>query len=167
MTQEELRNEFNALYDMMAASNDINYMRTFGKVHKDMMSWMIQNKPDLAEEYINKLESIRWKHYLTQREAEKIVMDMRPRAPWPKEVWRQAMEQLGLATEYEPYYNCYALWVMMNKVYTNSAESIAKIMGVPLDEIPSERIIRAVYALALDELCDMDSKVSIRHAYGV
>lgn len=162
-----MRKEFHALYDMMASSGNINYMRTFGAVHKEMMEWMIQNKPEQAEEYLNKLESIRWRNYLTQKEAEKIVAAMQPRAPWNREQWRQAMDTLGLTKEYEPYYNSCALWVTMNKVYSNSSETIARIMGMEVDEVPSDKMVKAAYSLALDDLCDTDSKVSIRHAYGL
>lgn len=167
MNQEEMRNEFHELYDMMAASQKVEYMYTFGCVLKDMMEWMIQNKPEMAEDYIGKLESIRWKNYLTPKEAERIVSQMSPKAPWSRDVWRQAMEAYGLTKEYEPYYNSCALWVTMNKVYSNSAETIARIMGMEPGAVPQDKMVKAVYGLALDELCDADSKVSIRHAYGI
>ena len=102
MTQEEMRNEFYALYNMMANSNKVEFMHTFGNVHKDMMEWFIQNKPELAKEWIEKLECIRWKNYLTPKEAEKIVSGMEPKAPWSRDQWRQAMEQSVLALEVEP-----------------------------------------------------------------
>ena len=162
-----MKKEFNELYDMMASSSRTEYMRTFGCVMKDMMEWMIQNKPEMADEYVGKLESIRWKNYLTRKEAEKIVSSMSPRAPWSRDVWTQAMDGYGLTKEYEPYYNSCALWVTMNKVYTNSSETIARIMGMEVAEVPQDKMVKAVYGLALDELCDTDSKVSIRHAYGL
>lgn len=167
MNQEEMKKEFNELYDMMASSSRTEYMRTFGCVMKDMMEWMIQNKPEMADEYVGKLESIRWKNYLTRKEAEKIVSSMSPRAPWSRDVWNQAMDGYSLTKEYEPYYNSCALWVTMNKVYTNSSETIARIMGMEVAEVPQDKMVKAVYGLALDELCDTDSKVSIRHAYGL
>ena len=162
-----MKKEFNELYDMMASSSRTEYMRTFGCVMKDMMEWMIQNKPEMADEYVGKLESIRWKNYLTRKEAEKIVSSMSPRAPWSRDVWNQAMDGYSLTKEYEPYYNSCALWVTMNKVYTNSSETIARIMGMEVAEVPQDKMVKAVYGLALDELCDTDSKVSIRHAYGL
>lgn len=167
MTSEEMRKEFLALYEMMAGSSNVNFMHAFGKVHKEMMEWMIQNKPDLAEEFISKLESIRWKNYLTQKEAGAIVSSMSPKAPWSREVWRQAMDNLGLQKEFEPCYNSCALWVTMNRIYTASAESIARIMEMPLESVPADKMVKAVYSLAIDELCDMDNKVSIRHIYGL
>ena len=81
---------------MMAMSHDVENMRTFGNVHKEMMEWMIQNKPDLAQEWIGKLESIKWCNYLTPKEAEKIVSEMVPKAPWSREAWKNAMQSLGL-----------------------------------------------------------------------
>ena len=75
MTTDEMKKKFWELYPYMATSENVAYMRAFGNVHKEMMDWMIANKPDLAQEWIEKLCSIKWKNYLTQKEAEKIVSD--------------------------------------------------------------------------------------------
>jgi hypothetical protein len=45
MTQEEMRKEFYALYNMMANSEKVEFMHVFGKVQKEMMEWFIVNKP--------------------------------------------------------------------------------------------------------------------------
>jgi hypothetical protein len=95
-TAEEMKQEFAALYDMMAGQQNVKYMRTFGNVHKEMMDWMIQNKPELAQEWIDKLESIRWHQYLTTKEAQKIIDGMDPKAPWLRDAWKTTMEQMGL-----------------------------------------------------------------------
>ena len=105
MNQEEMKKEFQALYEKMANSNEVAFMRIFGNVHKEMMDWFIANKPELAQEWLDKLQSIKWKNYLTPKEAERIVAEMQPKAPWTKEQWRQAMEQKGFVTDEEPYYN--------------------------------------------------------------
>ena len=76
-----MKKEFQALYNMMANSNKVENMHTFGNVHKEMMHWFIQNKPELAQEWLDKLESIKWKNYLSPKEAEKIVAGMNPKAP--------------------------------------------------------------------------------------
>ncbi len=81
MTQEEMRIEYNALYNMMANSNNVKFMHVFGQVQKEVMEWAITNKPDLARDWLNKLESIRWKNYLVPDEAENIVSKMEPKTP--------------------------------------------------------------------------------------
>ena len=167
MTQEELRNKFDDLYKMMASSTNVEFMRTFGNVHKEMMDWMIQNKPDLAAEWVEKLCSIKWRNYLTQKEAEKIVTSMKPEAPWKRDAWKQAMESMEIMTEEEPYYNSCALWAVMNMVYSDSSKSIAAIIGTPLNEIPAEQIVDAVHSLALDKLKDQDQRFNVRKYFGL
>ena len=67
MTQEEMKQEFNALYNMMASSNKVENMHIFGEVHKKMFDWFVANKPDLAMEFLEELESIRWQQYVTEK----------------------------------------------------------------------------------------------------
>jgi hypothetical protein len=167
MTPEQMKEKFNELFQLMASSNNVAFMRVFGNVHKEMMNWMIANKPDLAQDWVEKLCSIKWKNYLTTKEAEKIVSSMNPEAPWAMESWKQAMKSLGLVTEESPYYNSCALWVEMNKQYSDSANTIAAIKGVALNEVPAEDMVKATHLLALDMLKDADGKYNIRSYFGV
>lgn len=165
MTEQELKERYTMLYDYMAASKNPSYMMVFGKVMSEMMGWMIYNEPEAAEEWLDKLESIRWKNYLTPKEAEAIISKMEPSARWPKDTWKRAMENLGLPIEETPCYNACSLWVEMNKVYSDSAASIAKIMGVPVGSVKEEDMVRATHALAVDNLKDEDGVYSIRHYF--
>lgn len=168
MTQEEMKNEFNALYNMMASSNNVEFMHVFGEVHKEIFEWLVANKPELAEEMLMKLESIRWRQYLTAKEAEKIVNGMNPKAPWNKDVWKQAMTQLELPMEEEPCYNSWALWCEMNKQYSDHAQTIAdSIIKKPLAEIPAEQIVPVIRAMALDVLKDKDHVYNIRKYFSL
>ena len=160
MTPDEMRKEFLALYNMMANSTNVNFMHIFGQVHKEMMEWMIANKPDAAKEWLDKLNSIRWNNYLTPKEAEKIVSEMKPSAPWSREKWQDAMTQHGYKMEEEPYYNSYALWVTMDMIMSDSSETIEKYVG-------NDKLFNAVHDLAVDKLCDEDKKFSIRHYFSL
>ena len=160
MTAEEMKNEFHALYNMMAGSNKVEYMHTFGNVHKKMMDWMIANKPDIAQEMIDELEAIRWANYLTSKEAEKIVSSMNPKAPWSREQWKQAMEQHGLELEHEPYYNRCALYVTMNMIMSDSSDTIKEYVA-------EEKMFKFVYGLAVDKLTDKDGVFNIRSYFGL
>jgi len=166
MTAEEMKNEFYALYNMMANSHEVAYMRTFGNVHKEMMEWFIQAKPEMAQDWIDKLESIRWRNYLSTKEAQKIVDGMNPKAPWGKDAWKNAMTQFGLPTEEEPYYNCNSLWVEMNKMYSDFGEEIAALLGKPLSPTDTD-IISACYKMALKTLKDRDNHYLIRDYFKV
>ena len=168
MTQEEMKQEYHELYNIMASSNDVENMHTFGQVQKKMFEWFAANKPDLAQEFLDELSSIEWDNYLTAREADKIIAGMNPKAPWLRDVWKQAMNQLGLQMEEEPYYNCHALYVEMNKQYSDHAETIARdILKKPLSEIPTDVIVPAMYSLAIDLLKDRDKVYEIRSYFGL
>lgn len=162
MTKQEMQEKFDMLYRYMASSNDVRYMRTFGNVHKQMMEWMIENKPEMAEEYIEELCAIKWEQYLTKKEATEVVHGMKPAAPWDYDKWAKAMTDLGLKMEVEGVYNKYALWVAMNQIYTDFGEDIAKLMGMPLKEIPANKIVPAVYSMAVSLLQDPDQRYKIR-----
>jgi len=156
-----MRNEFRALYNMMASSNKIENMHVFGNVHKEMMEWFIVNKPDLAQEWLDKLESIRWCQYLTPKEADKITAGMDPKAPWSREQWKSAMESFGLPLEEQPCYNKCALYATMSMIMSDSSKTLSKYAA------DSNAMFEFVHALALDKLKDVDKRFDIRHYFNL
>lgn len=161
MNPTELKERYDSLYDYMAGSKDPKNMKAFGCVMTEMMIWMIENKPDVAEEMINQLDSIKWHQYLTPKEAQKIVDGMDPNGPWSRDVWKQTMESFGLPLEEPPYYNRCALWTEMNKVYSDFGDEIASLLVKPLSPTDKD-IIAACYRMALKNLKDKDGVYNIR-----
>lgn len=156
-----MKERYDSLYDYMANSKDPKNMKAFGCVMTQMMDVMIQKMPAEAEEMINQLEGIKWKQYLTPVEAQRIVDGMDPKGPWSRDVWKQAMTSFGLPLEDAPYYNSCALWVEMNKVYSDAGDVIAELLGKPLT--PNDKdIIAACYKMALKNLKDKDGVYNIR-----
>ena len=155
-----MKNEFNELYELMASSNDVANMRTFGDAHKEMMEWFIANHPDLAEKWIEKLSAVKWINYLTPQEAERIVKGMEPAAPWNREQWRQAMEGKGYDLSDEPYYNPCALWTVMDMIMSDSGETISRYVA-------ADKVFDFVYELAVDKLTDEDEVFSVRKYFSV
>lgn len=161
-----MKERYMSLYDYMAQSRNPKNMKVFGAVMTQMMDVMLQKMPDTAEDMIDKLESIKWRQYLTPKEAEKIVLGMDPKAPWSREVWRNAMESFGLPLEEMPAYNRCALWVEMNKIYSDFGEEIASLLGKPLSASDKD-IIAACYKMALKNLKDKDGIYDIRKYFSV
>jgi len=153
-----MRSEFHSLYDMMASSQNVAFMHVFGMVHKEMMEWFIQNKPELAQEWLEKLESIKWKNYLTAKEAEKIVAGMEPKAPWSRDQWKAEMARHGFELEKEPCYNRCALWVAMNMIMSDSATTLGRY-------VDEESMFQLVHDLAVDKLTDKDAVFDIRRYF--
>ena len=155
-----MKTAYNDLYGYMANSKDPANMKLFGKVMTEMFMWYADNKPEAATEWLDKLSAIRWRNYLTPKEAEKIVSGMDPKAPWSRDQWRTAMEQYGYPMEEEPYYNSCALWVTMNMVMSDSSATIGKYVG-------NDNLFNMVHDLAVDKLTDADGKFMIRHYFSV
>lgn len=151
---------------MMAQSQNPKNMKVFGNVMTEMMDVMIQKMPAEAEEMIDKLEAIKWKQYLTPKEAEKIVAGMDPKGPWSREAWKNTMESFGLPLEEQPAYNRCALWVEMNKIYSDFGENLAELIGKTLSPTDKD-IITACYKLALKNLKDKDGVYNIRKYFNV
>lgn len=162
MTAQQLKAKYKELYDLMAVSGKTEYMMLFGSVLNEIMYWLIDNKTEAAAELIDRLSAIEWCNFLTQKEAENIVNSMKPNAPWTRQVWDNALTSLNIEKEEKPYYNSCALWVTMNMIYSDSAESIAMIMGKPLAAVGAEQMVRATHSLALDKLKDHDKVFNIR-----
>lgn len=160
MTQEEMKKEYMALYEYMANSKDPKNMKTFGRVMTTMIEDMIASNPNKADEYISRLESVKWKQYLTQSEADKIVASMEPKAPWTREQWNDAMQKSGFAVEEWPWYNRCALYTTMNMIMSDSSESIKKY-------VEPDKLFPFVHCLAIDKLKDKDGKFVIREYFGV
>ena len=165
-TTQELKDRYDGLYQEMAASRNPKNMKIFGSVMTQMADVMIQKMPDVAEEMIDRLESIRWNQYLTPKEAQKIVDGMDPKAPWSRDQWKAAMESFGLPLEEPPYYNRCALFTEMSKMYSDFGDEIAALLGKPL--APTDKdIIAACYKMALKTLKDKDGIYDIRRYFSV
>lgn len=160
MTTQEMQQEFHALYNLMAGQQNVAFMHVFGQVHKEMFDWFVANKPELAQEWLDKLESIRWKNYLTKPEADRIVAGMEPKAPWTMDQWKQAMTEHGFEMQDEPCYNSCALYVTMNMIMSDSGETLAKY-------VDKDNLFKAVHDLAVDKLTDHDGVFNIRSYFGL
>lgn len=160
MNVQELKDRYWSLYEYMANSKNPENMKTFGRVMSTMMEDMIQGSPSKAEEYINKLESVKWKNYLTPNEAERIVQMMEPKAPWNREQWRQTMEQSGYPLEEWPCYNRCALYVTMNMIMSDSSETISEFIN-------DENLFEFVYKMAVSKLKDLDGRFMVRQYFDI
>jgi len=163
-----MHNKFEELYKMIIGSENEENMVVLGRVTKSMMGWFIENRPELAEEYIERLCSVKWHNYLTEKEAEEIVAEMTPSVKWTKKQVCSELEARGLPTEEEPYYNCNALYVAIAMTYSDSSRTIAeRIMKKDVSEVSDGEMLEACYYLSLDALKDRDKMFNIRKYFEV
>ena len=166
MEEKEIMSKFDELYGMMASSTNVKYMHTFGDTMRCMMKDMASKHPELAQEYIDKLCSIKWKNYITKNEDLDIIGKMKHEATWNMQVWLKKKKKLGLCMEDKPYYNDYALYIAMNQVISDHGETIVIIKGEKsLSDINEDELVKYAYKLALDLLKDKDGVYNIREYF--
>lgn len=162
MEQKEMMETFNRLYNHMANSNEPRYMHIFGETMKCMMKDMISMKPELGQEYLDKLKAIEWSNYLTKKETMAIVGEMTPKGKWDFSTWEKEITEYDLCKEEKTCYNKYALFATMNMIYSDSFKSISVIAGKKPEEMTDEEIFLDIHMLAIDKLKDSDGVFDIR-----
>ena len=162
-----MKEKYYELFNIIVASNDTDKMQVLGNVSKQQMEWFIENRPEMAEEFIETLCSVKWKNYLTRKEAESIINGMVPSAKWTREQWKTAMNNLGILTEEEPCYNSCALWVTMNMIYSDDIRTIAELLGKSVDDMGAEEMVRVTHSFAVNKLKDADGVFNIRKYFGL
>ena len=55
----------------------------------------------------------------------------------------------------------------MNKQYSDQGETVAELLGMPLTQIPADKIVPAMYKMALNLLKDKDKVYNIRSYFGL
>lgn len=166
MEAKDIVSKFDELYGIMATSTNVKYMHVFVDTMRCMMKDMASKHPELAQEYIEKLCAIKWRNYLTKKEALSIIQKMDPKATWDMQVWSSEMKNHNLHTEDSPCYNDYALYVAMNQVVSDHGETIAKILGKDsLSDIGDNHLLVYAYSLAIDLLKDKDGVYDIREYF--
>lgn len=160
---KELVEKYDELYEDMASGKDPSKMIAFGEAEKWMFHQMAEKHPEIAERWLTKLESARWHNYLSKSEAEYITSNLinqdNTRGPhWSYDTFKGAVESLGGKMAVEPSYNCWALWVTANMLYSDHHRSTSEF-------VPREQEPKFFYAMAVEKLKDVDRPKFIREYF--
>lgn len=170
-TSAEMKERFDYLYDKMVKSMETKNMKVFGESAKDTFRTLCMTNPTLAEDWLDKLEAICWKHYLSQKEAYNIgkhIINQNGAKGyhWPHDVFVNAVKSLGFPVEKDCIYNSYALCVTANAIYADHANSIAEDIGAKtLSEVKDENMAKSCYKKAIEKLEDVDGMFSVREYF--
>lgn len=167
MNTTEMLDKFKELYLYMYTSKKEKYMKTFGAVMQEMFEYISNTRQEVAQNYLDKLCSIKWYNYLTKEEAENIISKMVPKSNWTYDSLIKQLDSLGIVKEEEPYYNSYALFVTMNMIYSDSSNTIAKILDKNINEISNEEFVKITHSFAIDKLKDIDHNFNIRDYFKI
>ena len=170
---EQIISKYMKQYEVMATSANPELMHIFGENDKWAFKEMARLSPKTAQEWLEKNEAILWHNYLTKSEAEVIVakfinQDRTKGAKWGYETFKNIVESLGGEISDEPFYNCYALWVTANMLYSDHAQSVAEDLGYKsASDVPTEKMALSMYKKAVEKLRDADKPRFVRWYFKV
>lgn len=162
---------YEELYRKIIESNDNAKMEMLGGLFLSMMGQIEGLNPRLYKEMVEKMEATEWNNYLTESEATKIASALVNQngstgAHWSYDIFKGAVESLGGKVADMPYYNCYALWVVANMLYSDHAQSVAEDMGYKTPaEVPNEKMALSMYKKAVEKLKDLDRPHFVREYF--
>lgn len=156
---------YEELYQLMATSADTAKMQVFGEADKWAFAKMAERDPATAQVWLDKLEPMMWKNYLSKSEAEAIVAKFRNEddttgAHWSYDTMRNAVEAMGAPMCEEPFFNGWALWATMNMLYSDHAKSVDEF-------VPKDKQVMFYYAQAVERLKDKDREHFVRKYFGI
>lgn len=158
---ENLKEKYNELYRKhLVEGKDAKIMAIWGVHEKKLVEELIENSPEFAGRYINRLESciesIGWNNYLSRREAETIMSAMVPKSKWSVDEVETACRQLGIPCEEKPFFNLCSLAVTMNMEMSNHGSTLEKHFCESTD------LVKFVYQWSVECLKDKDRVEFIR-----
>lgn len=165
---------YDRLYQVMKGSKDVSKMKMFGTTFSNMFYQVAEKHPEIAMATIEMLSAIEYNNYVTMAEAMDVAHDFinddtmvtglpepSKRAHWSMESLKSFLMQKGLPLEEKPYYNWCALWLTVNMIYSDFANTFVELLGAK----DNERIAVASYKMAVKKLKDLDRPHFIREYF--
>lgn len=153
------------LYEEMAGGSKVEKMKVFGNAEKWLFEKIAESHPDIAQEWLDKLESSVWNNYVSQKEYEGVCdtienLDGSRGCHWSYNEVMSAIHGLDGVVEDAPCYNTYALALTMNMLYSDHSESVRSY-------VREEDILPFYYAMSIDKLKDPDRANFVRPYFGL
>ena len=162
MGTPDLKDKLLAIIEEVKMSEDKDDINISLCMLKDVFGQLYEVAPEKAEELLKCYEgSLRYYNFLTEEEAKVIVdafknQDGTDGGKWGMHTIIAEVENFGGKLSYQPYYNDYALYAVMNMVHSDHSPVIKKWVQDPDD------YVQACYDLSTSILKDKDRQYWVR-----
>lgn len=174
MTSKEMKDSFQSLLTTAVEAREPAKMQVLADSYTMLFGEVAEAHPDLAMATLAMLAPIEYHNYLTLEEATAIASKFinadrnvsgaseYSKGPhWSMDVLKSFLTSRNLPVEEKPYYNWPALWVTVNMIYSDYADTLADLLGSK----ENERIATASYKMAVRKLKDLDRPSFIREYF--
>ena len=176
MTQQELITRYNELYAQLSQSKDVKNMHIFGDAFSRVFKKMAEMHPDIAASTLNLLSAIEFNNFASEAEASAVAAKFlnadkvitgaaeESKGPhWIMDEMKAFLQSRNLPVEEKPYYNWPALWLTVNMIYSDYADTLVEVLGTK----DSEKLATTCYKLALRKLKDPDRPSFLREYFSL
>lgn len=153
------------------SSKDKKKMQALAGAADAAFGELAATNPELAQDWIDRLEAVEWDNYLSAKEARTVVSGFVSQDGVKGPHWQygdilKTAEDMGISADSRPHYNSYALFAVTNMVYSDHARSIAADMGhkSPADVQP-DKMARSCVGKAVEMLEDPDGGFDSRRYF--
>ena len=166
-----MKDSFQSLMGTAVEARDPAKMQILASSYTMLFGEVAEAHPDLAMAILGMLAPIEYHNYLTLEEATAIASkfinadrvvsgasEYSQGPHWGMDVLKSFLTSRNLPVEEKPYYNWPALWVTVNMIYSDYADTLAELLGSK----DNERLATASYKMALRKLKDPDRPQLIR-----
>ena len=176
MNTQEMKNAFQQYMDMAVEAKEPAKMQILADSYTRLFNKVAEAHPELAEAALTLLAPIEFHNFVTPEEATKVAegfinadkmlsgaSEYSHGPHWSMDILKSFLAARNLPVEEKPYYNWPALWLTVNMIYSDFADSFADLLGSK----DNERIATASYKFALRKLKDPDRPAFIREYFGL
>ena len=174
MNTKEMSDLFRSYMATAVEAKEPAKMQVLATTYTDLFDKVVEAHPELAAATLAMLAPIEYNNFVTPEEAAataaKFINDDKmvsgasepsKGAHWPMEVLKSFLTSRNLPLEEKPYYNWPALWLTVNMIYSDFADTLADTLGSK----DNERLATAAYKFAVKKLKDLDRPSFIREYF--
>lgn len=174
MNTQEMKDNFQSLLAAAVEAREPAKMQILADSYTMLFSEVADAHPDLARATLALLAPVEYHNYVSLEEATKIAAEFvnadkavsgaseYSKGPhWSMDILKSFLSARNLSIEEKPYYNWPALWLTVNMVYSDYADTLADLLGSK----ENERLATASYKLALRHLKDPDRPHFVREYF--
>ena len=175
MAQEMIK-RYSELYAIMENSGDVSKMQIYGGALSQLFARVAEINPELAENTLNLLSAIEFNNFASEAEASAVAAKFlnadkvitgaaeESKGPhWRMDEMKAFLQSRNLPVEEKPYYNWPALWLTVNMIYSDYADTLVEVLGTK----DSEKLATTCYKLALRKLKDPDRPSFLREYFNI
>ena len=176
MNAREMKDLFQSYMRMAVEAKDPAKMQVLADTYTELFEKVAESHPDLATATLAMMAPIEYNNYVSPEEAMAVASkfinsdrmvsgatEPTHGAHWSMDILKSFLNSRNIPLEEKPYYNWPALWLTVNMIWSDYADTLSELLGTK----DNDRLAVASYKMAVKKLKDLDRPSFIRHYFSL